>query len=223
MTAQSTTPKRPNARGVPRLTARDQVWTALRNLARGGERVFVAMRWFTAAEVADAARVKLEIAQTFLRDLTRAEVLLCEPAERVGAAARYFLKRDLGSETPAFKQGVLIERKAGGQERLWLAMAPLSGFSAAELVAACGGAVKESTAEAYVRALYGAGYLALLEPALMKGPNNARRPARYRLKASHNTGPKPPAIRQGANETGRRRKRVYDPNVGREIGPGERP
>lgn len=209
-------------KATPYVDARERTWAAVRGLARGGRRGGDHDQPFKIADIAATAGVSIAMAQPYLLALWRGGFLRAVPPERCGTETVYYLQSDPGADAPRVRaDGVIMPPP--DQQRLWAAIAPLGAFSAAELAAACGGDVPVRAISAYISQLHAAGYLVVAEPAVVKGANAARRPARYRLKPSHATGPKAPMVRQGRDETEMRRKRVWDPNVGREIGPGDMP
>lgn len=175
---------------VGRLTARQVIWTAMRELAqRQGT--------FTQRDVRDATGVRWSIVREFTVQLVEAGLLSQAWDGTPGKPAHHGIQRDVGVEAPRFVGG-RIDEGSTGQERMWGAMKALRDFAIADLQLAAEIA-KPATVRAYVRGLLRAGYL------------QEAGDRRWRLLQSKNTGPRPPAVRRNGT--------VIDLNLGREMRP----
>lgn len=151
------------------------------------------LRAFTWLDLSDATGLERAEFRDFLQALRQAGILDVSDARR-GRRAIWTLLRDTGVETPRLRpDGTPLP--PSGQQRLWAAIRSLQTFDIEGLALSAGTAA--STAKRYATALASAGYLVSLGS------------RRYRLLPSRVTGPRAPAIR--------RPKRIYDPNLGREM------
>lgn len=170
---------------------RDAIWAAIRQMAATDHA-------FTAANVADAARVNDKTARDYLKGLTAAGYLqLLESAGGL-EAKRWKLVRDIGVEAPRVRSDGSPVTQGEVNEQLWRGMSILKEFTYTDLIETASVVIPVDTAKTYCGMLLSTGYLRVLRKAdPVKG-----RIARYRL--VRNNGPKPPQVQ--------RVKRVYDPN-----------
>lgn len=189
-----------------KLTPRERVWAAIRELREG----------WTQYQVARRAKADDGTVATYLRALVRAGYV-----ERTGSLARtvtgatispaafqesvYRLVRDVGVEAPRLKRDGTPVTQGACREQMWRAMKILHAFTPTDLAYAASTedqAVSPEDARSYVKFLARAGYLTLLAPAK---PGCSQ--ARYSL--ARYTGPRAPMVQ--------RVKQVYDPNLGRVV------
>lgn len=185
-------------RPLARLTGRDAVWAVIRELAQQEPGTF------TLADIRRRVESGRDLVEDQLRRLVLADIVAQVSPRRGVDAARYRLADDRGFETPRVTASGEIDNIPTDQERLWQAMKVLRVFRAPDLQAATGIGTA-ATVRTYIKHLHRAGYLVVVEPA------SPTRQASYRLLPSHNTGPRPPAIRRG--------KIVFDANLGRQMWP----
>lgn len=190
--------RRPYLRPLARLTGKDAVWQAVRETAPGE---------FTLRDLRRRVVAGNDLTRDYLRRLVAAGIVEQLSARTPRAGARFRLVRDLGVEPPRVTASGAIDDMPTDQERMWQAMKVLGTFRVPDLQASTGIASAPAV-KSYVARLHCAGYLAVVEPAV-----TGRRLASYRLLASRNTGPRPPAIRRG--------KIVFDQNLGRQVWPEE--
>ena len=193
--------RKPLVRPVGHLTARDAVWQVLRAHHRSDPDAGL-----TAAQIVEKSRTTRDVAREFLKLLVAAGIAEKRPGDPVPTPtpATYRLVRDLGVETPRIRADGTLDQTPTDQERMWAAIKALGAFTWTDVQLATGIA-NVQTIRSYLVHLARAGYFATIE----KG--GARRPTRWRLLPSRNTGPRPPAIRRG--------KAVFDPNLGRQVWP----
>ena len=175
---------------LPWLTQRAALWRGIRALATsppGG---------FAASDLARIADTHKRTATDVLHQLVAAGILT---ARLDGLCTLYRAVSALPETAPRLTRAGEV-RAASGQDRMWVAIKPLSSFTPAE-VAFCA-AVPEVAAADYLARLHRAGYLAVVE-AHVAGLCHRR--ARYRLIPGMDTGPAAPAIR--------RDKTVFDRNL----------
>lgn len=191
-----------------RLTPRERVWMAIRELRQD----------FSQYQLARRADVDDGTVATYLRSLVKAGYI-----ERTGARVRsvegatvspaafpeylYRLARDVGVEAPRLTRDGHEVTQGRSREQMWRAMKALKTFTAAELAYAASTdehRVSEEDAKDYLKHLRRAGYLGLAAPHV---PGRAQ--ARYQFIAARNTGPKAPMVQ--------RVKQVYDPNLGKVV------
>lgn len=190
---------RPMLRPLARLTGRDAVWQAIRELSvpPGAE--------FTQPDLFRRVDCGLDLIRDQLRRLVLAGIVgEVAPAVRL-VRTRYRLLRDMGVEPPRLTAAGVLDETPTDQERMWAAMKVLPIFRVTDLQLATR-VTSALTVRAYVTRLHQAGYLAVVEPAIA-----TKRTASYRLLNSRNTGPRPPAIRRG--------KIVFDLNLGCQVWP----
>lgn len=190
--------RRPALRPLARLTGKDAVWQAIRETAPGE---------FTQRDIEGRVVAGTDMVRDYLRRLVAAGIVarVSEPTAR--PPARYRLARDCGVEPPRVTASGEIDDTPTDRERLWQAMKVLPTFRVADLQASTAIA-SAATIKRYIGHLHRAGYLTVVEPAV-----SSLRTASYRLIPARNTGPRPPAIRQG--------RLVIDQNTGRQMWPQE--
>lgn len=179
---------------VKRPRGRQDIWEAVRALAHKG--VKVTDRSISAESRCNDADVRL-----YTRCLVKAGFLALVPGETPRV---YALIRDNGREAPRVRRDGAICPPTR-RENMWRTMRRLGVFSATTLAVVASTEevhVKESDAVDYLKHLFRAGYLAVVQPAKEKGQGRTL----YRL--VKRTGGLPPQVL--------RAKTVYDPNT-REI------
>lgn len=189
------------------LTPRERFWREIRRHAAH----------FTAERTAHAARMNLGSARTYLRALVKAgyvEIIerrvdhkpaLFRQAGHVMPTTHYRLVLDVGNEAPRLNRHGEEVAQGSGTQAMWTTLRICDVLDYRELAAHASTpecAVPASAAKAYLRMLKAAGYLDVV---VADVPGHAI--ARYRLKRSHNTGPKAPLVQ--------RTRQVFDPNLGK--------
>ena len=185
-------------RPLARLTGRDAVWAVIRQLATGPAPEF------TQRDIMRCVTSGPDLVADYLARLVAAGIVAVVTPGRRFLPATHRLVRDCGVEAPRVTKAGTIDDTPSDQERLWQAMKVLPSFDARDLMASTGTASRPSVLS-YIKHLSRAGYLVTVEAA------TPRRLGRYRLIPSRNTGPHPPAVRQG--------KIVFDRNLGRQVWP----
>lgn len=176
---------------------RQKAWEAIRAL-RGAE--------WSRVQIARAARIDVTCFDNYLEGLVAAKIVRetrrVENPGRRGACATtgmYVLDKDCGVEAPRVRADGSEVTAGRQQEQMWrtLRMLNKGDISAAELAAHASTStitVSLGTAQSYLKTLNKAGYLDMV-PAKRCPPNpKLSKAARYRLRATRNTGPKPPMI-----------------------------
>ena len=188
---------------APVRTGIDFYWKVIRTKGKAGH--------FTLADIhGETQDRRYDALQDFLRRLQKAGYVEQVSARvAVGQPVCYrLLKRPL--MTPAIRRDGTVVARGQKNRQLWNVMrGPLArgGFTARELALWASTEecrVQPATVTSYLTRLNQAGYLAVLDPGR---PGNL---ARYRLKASMNTGPEPPKIL--------RTRLVFDANLMQIIG-----
>lgn len=169
---------------------------------------------FTLVEVAHLAEMKEGSARSYVRGLELAGYIAKTyeediPNKRV-KRVHYKLVKDTGFWGPSVDKEGNEVHPARINNAMWNTLRIHKTAMNAETLAAlsdCDGELKISvgTANEYLRALYSAGYLALVQMA----QNTAGKKAKYRLFDHMNTGPLSPQIQ--------RAKQVFDPNKGQVV------
>lgn len=177
---------------VGKKTNRQRIWEAIRKEPEG----------FTGYALARQAQVHDDAVRSYLQSLLRSghvEViagaeLFCEQTLR--------LINDVGVEAPAITRQGEVSRQGQGGEAMWRTLRILGEVDARQLTdnASVAAPITLWTAKTFIKWLYRAGYLQLVEA------GHRGRLARYRLKPGMYTGPRPPMIQKGGA--------VYDPNLG---------
>lgn len=157
-----------------------------------------------------AARVTVSAAtiRDYRRDLIAAGIVAVVTAATPRTPGTYRLVKDEGIEAPRVRRDGSRVTQGLAQEQMWRTLRMLPGdTNARELAAhACTSAtpVAEAAAKDYLLTLAKAGYLLTTQEGKGLGYGRGGVQARYRLKPSRNTGPRPPMIC--------RTRVVYDPN-----------
>ncbi len=177
---------------VGKKTNRQRIWEAIRKEPDG----------FTGYALARHAQVHDDAVRSYLQSLLRSghvEViagaeLFCEQTLR--------LIKDVGVEAPAITRQGEVSRQGQGGEAMWRTLRILGEVDARQLTdnASVAAPITLWTAKTFIKWLYRAGYLQLVEA------GHRGRLARYRLKPGMYTGPRPPMIQKGGA--------VFDPNLG---------
>jgi hypothetical protein len=176
---------------------RQRAWEAIR-AKKGGE--------WTRTMIARDACIELSGFDCYLKGLVASGTVRVSRTEKVqgngGAAALtnwHVLVKDCGVEAPRLRQDGSEVTIGRAQEQMWRALRMLKGdTNSVELAAHASTAeipVAVAAARFYLFALNRAGYLEVTEPCCKRATATQRaKLARYRLKASRNTGPKPPML-----------------------------
>lgn len=175
---------------------RDAVWAVIRRLRR-----------MTLTTLELEASVPRDLARRYLHGLTAGGYMQVV-ATLPDGGLEYELVKDVGVDAPRVRADGSEVTQGRGRDQCWRAMKVLGAFTGRELAqAASTPDHRVSAAEAinYAGHLHRAGYLVMLSP-----PKPGAQ-ATFRLLGAMNTGPKPPQIQ--------RRKTVWDPNLGRVVGP----
>lgn len=164
------------------------------------------MRRFTTDDVNGASNAHKNTIRDYIGRLAKAGIVKAvEPGANGGLV--YEIVSDSGPEAPSVRRdGTLARRPGLGNEQMWRSMKMLGSFTPRDLAVAATTddvAVKVTTAQAYVKHLQRAGYLAVVVPASHGGGL-----AVYRL--VRNSGPLAPMIQ--------RTDWVWDPNLRRVMG-----
>lgn len=182
---------------------RQRIWEAIR--ARQQD--------LSAAELASVSGVDNATTISYLRALEKGGYLHAHsPASRNGTGKRYRLLRDNGVEAPRLNKNGQPVSQGSGNETLWRTMRILGQFNSRELIqhaASAGIHIADDSANIYLRTLYRAGYLQLLEASRPLGVGKGKTLNRYRLLPGKYTGPRPPLIQRSTC--------VYDPNLARVV------
>lgn len=180
------------------------------------QRIWEAIRAHHPAEwtrysIARAADVADTTVTTYVQALEKAGIVTRHGERRINALAAeaiFVLARDEGLEAPRLKRDGSRVTQGLAQEQMWRTLRMMPGDANARELAAHASTeavpVTISAAEHYLTWLLAAGYL--LRTRAGKGLGKAGKgiAARYCLKFTRNTGPRPPMIC--------RAKVVYDPN-----------
>ncbi len=176
---------------------------------RGHQHFWNAMRerrTFTIAEIDGAGNARTDTVRDYVKRLARAGILRPAGSGAMGAVI-YRIANDPGPEAPSVRRdGSIAPRPGVGNEQMWRSMKMLGTFSYRDLALAASTdevKVKPATAQAFVKHLARASYLAVVVPAVA-GKNIAV----YRL--IRNTGPLAPMIQ--------RTDWVWDPNLQQVMG-----
>lgn len=185
---------------------RQKIWEAIR--ARHED--------WTRYDIARAADVEDGTVCTYMQALEKAQIIAVtriEPVNNVSAIRYYRLLRNEGIEAPRLRRNGTRVTQGLAQEQMWRALRVLrTDINWRELAAHATTPdvpVDPAAAKAYLCALHIAGYVAMVKDGQGKGRPGTGILARYRLKPSMNTGPRPPMIC--------RTKVVYDANLGKVV------
>lgn len=174
---------------------RQRIWETMR-----------ALRKFDAVQLAAQSKSDKGTMRTYLRSLEKAGYIV-KTAEIIRGGAVYELIKDVGIDAPRVDKFGNEVTRGRMQQHMWRVMRMCKDdFTTTELAALATTddlPVLYLTAQQYVKHLHRAGYL-------VKTKNEVRgaapQPARYRLLASKNTGPRAPMVQKT--------KCVYDANLG---------
>jgi len=184
---------------------RQLIWEAIRALGTDD-------KVFSATGLSRTAKVEAPAVRDYLRCLLAARIvhIVNDHAGR-GEERLYFLDKDEGLEAPRVRKDGARVTQGLAQEQMWRTLRLLpSDTNGRELAAHASTAdipVAESAARDYLQTLGQAGYLIFTREGKGKGKGGVQ--ARYRLKPSRNTGPRPPMVC--------RTRVVYDPNEARVV------
>jgi predicted transcriptional regulator len=176
-----------------------KIWNAARSLPVEGR------AFFSVRDVVERAGVKYQVVNRYFRALARSGMLMV--CGRCGRRNTYSFERDFGVEAPRICANGCESLDGRVYEQLWRTVRILKFFSARELAITASTEerfVSYDAARKYVRCLYNAGYLRLVER------GRCGRQGRYALCRQMNTGPKAPQIHKGGV--------VYDANLCRVMG-----
>lgn len=186
------------ASGKKILRGQDHFWSVIRTLGDGGQT-------FSVADVDGQCNAT---DRATVRDYVRRLVAggVAEIAETGETANLYrLLKRPV--TTPTFDRDGNPIARADGQTQMWNAIRAAEAFNAREIAVTASTdtcEVKETAAKSYIKWLFKAGYLLIVQ---QSKPGTQ---AVYRLKPSMNTGPLPPLVM--------RTKAVFDQNRDKMMG-----
>ncbi len=182
----------------------EAIWVAIRQL-----RAFTTRELCSRLVKNKVSGVNDDTIKAYLQRLAFGGYISREPLEddnRIkrmqNAGYRYTLVNDCGVEAPRLNADGKETLQGRGTENMWRTMKALKSFDYRELANASSTervSVAPATAKRYLMHLSAAGYLIEVKPA------TSNTPARYTLRASKNTGPKPPMVQ--------RTHHVYDPNL----------
>lgn len=192
-------------------TVEQRIWTVIRCRHALGKRL-------TLPDVVFDARVNEGTAGFYFERLLAGGYL--EPAGRQPrnktsagqfSYAAYRLARDVGMTAPRLRRDGSAAKAGLSREQMWRTVKILREFDARDLSLAASTlerVVKLSDARTYLGALERGGYVCVAQSAKL-GPRGSL--ARYRFRATRNTGPRPPVVQA--------RRAVFDPNLGRVVWP----
>lgn len=185
---------------------RQHIWEAIRRLAAKGLAFNERQIW---AEIPAQARITIELdtVRDYRRALVAAKILTqATPPEHHRIPATFRLLADEGIEAPRLRRDGSRVTMGLSQEQMWRTLRMLSAdINAVELAAHASTPavpVDRVAANDYLLTLNTAGYLICTKEG--KGRGNGGTLARYRIKPTRNTGPRPPMVC--------RTRVVYDPN-----------
>ncbi len=181
------------------LRGHDHFWSTIRRLGKNSGT-------FTRADIDARGNANRSAVVDYVKRLARAGFIEVTGEITETGAQTYRLIRD-SRETPRVRRDGSVIEDPPATDQMWRAMKMLRDFTYAELATAASSeraTVAPDTAQRYLKHLFDAGYLGVVS-----GARSGRRgrQTRYRLKRSHNTGPRAPMIQ--------RIHRVWDPNLGK--------
>jgi len=199
------------ARPVGAVTVEQRIWTVIRCRHALGKRL-------TLPDVVFDAKVNEGTAGYYIERLLAGGYLKPDgrqPRNKTSGGqfsyAGYKLARDVGMTAPRLRRDGSPATAGMSRDQMWRTVKILREFDARDLSLAASTAeraVKLSDARTYLGALERGGYVVLAQSAKL-GPGGLL--ARYRFRATRNTGPRPPVVRA--------RRAVFDPNLGRTVWP----
>lgn len=188
---------------------RQRIWEAIRQLAASGAESYDEQAIWRAIPREFRGDIEVATVRDYRHCLVAGGVLavVTEAANR-RMATTYRLAADEGLEAPRLRRDGSRVTQGLAQEQMWRTLRLLSGDTCGRELAAHASTttipVSEVAAQHYLLALNQAGYLLCTKEGRGLGTKGSGIQARYRLKPSRNTGPRPPMIC--------RTKAVYDPN-----------
>lgn len=177
---------------------RDAIWAEIRQARR-----------FTVRDLEVDARIGHKTVTNYVGGLVAAGYLRCVAQRTRGALGHYTqavyeLARDVGVEAPRVRKNGEPVLQGAARDQMWRTMRMLREFTSMDLAITASTeavTVKPLDSRDYVKHLYRAGYLTLMQPA--KPGHRGSTQARYKLR--RNTGPRAPMVQAT--------KQVYDPNL----------
>lgn len=190
---------------------RQRVWEAIRRLAAHPDAVFTEGDIYSAIPTRERVDIEMSMMRDYRRALLAGGVLAVVSEHTPRTPASYRLARDCGIEAPRFSRDGKPVVLGLAQEQMWRTLRMMTGDTNARELAAHAGTpevpVAETAAKDYLKRLNTAGYLVCTKEGHGTGAGGVQ--ARYRLKPSRNTGPRPPMVC--------RTKVVWDPNEGKVV------
>lgn len=193
---------------------RQHIWEAIRRLAATGESAFTEDQIWQTVPRESRNSIDIGTIRDYRRGLVAAGVLaVVSEARHRRVQATYRLVKDEGIEAPRVRKDGSRVTQGLAQEQMWrtlrLLTADISGRELAAHASTPAVPVAEVAARDYLKTLHQAGYLLCTREGKGLGIGRGGMAARYRLKASRNTGPRPPMVC--------RTRVVYDPNENRVV------
>jgi len=192
-------------------TIEQRIWTVIRCRHALGKRL-------TLPDVVFDAKANEGTAGYYLQRLLAGGYLAPagrQPRNKTSAGqfsyAAYRLARDVGMTAPRLRRDGSAAKAGLSRDQMWRTVKILREFNARDLSLAASTperAVKLTDARQYLGALERGGYVCVVQWAKL-GPGGSL--ARYRFRATRNTGPRPPVVQA--------RRRVFDPNLGEVVWP----
>lgn len=183
---------------------RQQAWEAIRAMGMEAE--------WEKYDIARKADLVDQTVGTYLQALVKAGIVVETRREKVGNVGVriwYRLAIDKGVEAPRLRRDGTEVTQGLAQEQMWRTLRMLQADTNARELAAHASTpaipVAEAAAVDYLKVLFAADYLACTKEGQRSGKAGILAPARYRLKAARNTGPRPPMVC--------RTRVLYDPNL----------
>lgn len=184
---------------------RQHIWEAIRSLSPTLES-FTDRDIWSALPQAVREAIDKPIISDYRKCLVAASILKVEREHTARTTAAFSLVKDEGIEAPRVRRDGSRVTQGLAQEQMWRTLRMLTADTNGRELAAHASTpaipVSEMAALDYLIVLNAAGYLIRTKEG--KGTGKGGVQARYRLKASRNTGPRPPMVC--------RTKVVYDPN-----------
>lgn len=175
------------------------------------------LKAFTVSDVDQRSNVARSTVRDFIVRLERGGFVARDGVDETSGHIRYRLVRDQ-PDAPKLKRDGSPARQRLGQDQMWrvIRMSGSGGLTATDLALTASTEdhpVKLTTAQAYLKALHRAGYLAVLRPGRPGHKPGTGSLTVYRLLPSMRTGPLAPQVQ--------RIKAVWDPNLCRHVGQGD--
>ena len=184
---------------------RQLIWESIRTLQRSGKPFSEIQIW---QGVPCEVRQSLDLGavRDYRRALVAAGILGVGVASTPRATGTYRLLKDEGLEAPRLRKDGTRVTQGLAQEQMWRTLRLLTCDTNSRELAAHASSdkvpVAELAARDYLKTLFVAGYLLRTKEGHGTGAGGIQ--ARYKLKPSRNTGPRPPMVC--------RTRVVYDPN-----------